>query len=452
MAKVYIDTLGCPKNQEDSERAAGLLVTAGHQIVRTEEEADVLLVNTCGFIEDARRESINRILELVPWKEAGKKMIISGCLTQRYGDALFAELPEADALLGVNDYGRLPEVVAGFGGDGIRDESQSEIKDGSRARALITDGREGLLTGPRLSLTGQGASRYLKVAEGCSNHCAYCAIPLIRGPYRSVPREEILREAARLAEEGAKELILIAQDVSAYGQDLYGGYELPALLRDLCRIPEIRWIRLMYCYEERITEQLIATLAEEEKICHYIDIPLQHCADSVLKAMKRRSTREHIDRNISLLRAAVPDIAIRTTLMTGFPGESEADFQALQSFVEQHRFERLGVFAFSPEEGTQAAEMPNQVPHEVAEARRESLMLRQLDISLANHQKWVGRTLEVLTEEIAEDGSYVGRSRYDAPEIDGSVLFTSATALQPGDMARVKITDALDYDLTGEAL
>jgi ribosomal protein S12 methylthiotransferase len=477
MDTIYIDTLGCFKNLEDSERAAGLLETAGYRIVDSPEAADVILVNTCGFIEDAKRESIERILQLAEWKEVGKHIIVSGCLAQRYAGELSEELPEIDTFIGVNDYENLPEILRAMSRadeqklrsalkepDSEEPDRSGRIMDGGRTagnavifaqnssrQRIYTHGAEGVLTGPRRMLQ-DGPTAYLKVAEGCSNRCSYCAIPLIRGAYRSVPIELLVSEAERLCSLGRRELVLIAQDVSAYGIDLYGRYTLPKLLKTLCdATDEGIWIRLMYCYEERINPELIQVIASEEKICAYLDIPLQHYADNVLRRMGRRSTSKSIRDTIQRLRETVPGIALRTTLMTGFPGETEADFQALEEFVSSARFERLGVFAFSPEEGTLAAGMPDQVPSEIAEARRDKLMLTQMDISLSHNRALTGRCLRVITEYREEEGNnvYVGRSEWDAPEIDGSVIFTSERALNPGDFVDVEITDGMDYDLIG---
>lgn len=468
MGAIYIDTLGCFKNLEDSERAAGLLETSGYTIVDSPEAADVILVNTCGFIEDAKRESIDRILQLTAWKESGRRIIVSGCLAQRYAEELSEELPEIDVFIGVNDYDRLPEIIRGMdrgipGADDQTNKSEHALgEEGAFGDGAIfahrgleqhiyTHGKEGLLTGPRRMLQG-GPTAYLKVAEGCSNRCSYCAIPSIRGAYRSVPIEMLVSEAERLCSLGRRELILIAQDVSAYGIDLYGRYALPELLKTLCEATDRAvWIRLMYCYEERISPDLIELIASEEKICAYLDIPLQHYADNVLKRMGRRSTSESIRATIRRLRETVPGIALRTTLMTGFPGETESDFQILEEFVASSRFERLGVFAFSPEEGTPAAEMSEQVPQEIAEVRRDRLMLAQMDISLSHNRALAGRCLRVMTEyrEEEEKNVYVGRSEWDAPEIDGSVIFTSERTLNPGDFVDVEITDGMDYDLIG---
>ncbi|MDR1293270.1 MAG: 30S ribosomal protein S12 methylthiotransferase RimO [Clostridiales Family XIII bacterium] len=440
-ARVYIDTVGCYKNVEDSERAAGLLEARGHVIVATPEEADVIVVNTCGFIEDAKRESIDRILELAEHRERGAKLVVSGCLSQRYPDEIFEEIPEADAVIGVNDYGRLPDILCNIHGEA------------NERRIRVTDGIPSVLTGGRHILT-PGATAYLKVAEGCDNRCAYCAIPMIRGPYRSVPMEALVGEAALLTRAGARELVLIAQDVSAYGSDIYGRYALPGLLEKLAH-PDgdedaPAWIRLMYCYEERVTDELIDAIARIGNVCNYLDIPLQHVSDGVLARMGRRSTRKSIERTIDSLHAAIPDIAIRTTFMTGFPGETDDDFAELADFVAERRFERLGVFAFSPEDGTRAAGMDDQIPRELAEERRDALMARQVDISLETNRKWIGRELAVLVEGAEDETTFVGRSEYDAPEIDGEVVFSSPSPVSVGSFARVRITDAMDYDLVGE--
>lgn len=453
--RIYFDTLGCFKNQEDSERAAGLLEEAGHSITDEAGLADVLIVNTCGFIEDAKRESLARILELAEEKD-NRKLIVTGCLTQRYSDELFEEIPEADALLGVNDYARLPNII-------------DELFAGGRL--LCAGGEEGVLTGKR-HLFEPGATAYLKIAEGCDNRCSYCAIPAIRGGYRSVPEELLVDEAVRLAEGGASELVLIAQDVSAYGIDLYGEYTLPRLLRRLCLIGGVEWIRLMYCYEERITDELIDVISSEPKVCKYIDIPLQHASDDVLRRMGRRSSRAHIGATLAKLRSRVPQIAVRTTFMTGFPGETEDDFAELMDFASRQRFDRLGVFAFSPEDGTRAADMADQIPMDIAEERRDMLMRQQMDISLEKNRALVGQTLRVLVTgaesevtEFAEAGTddvfgnrttgvfvYTGRTEYDAPEIDEEVIFSSDTPLEIGTFTSIRINDAMDYDLVGRRI
>ena len=444
--KLYIETLGCPKNFNDSEGIGGIWEAAGGEITASPQEADVVLVNTCGFINDAKVESIDAIFDMtrLPNKP---KIIVSGCLSQRYGQQLADEIPEIDYLLGVNDYENLPEIIGG----------QQRIHT-SGAPACFNEFSNRKLPDTHYSAT-------LRIAEGCNNCCAYCVIPRIRGPYRSRPEEKVLEEAEVLAKAGVRELILIAQDLTEYGRDLYGELRLASLLRKLCRIggddldKGFRWIRLMYCYEDRITDELIEVMASEERICKYIDIPLQHISDSVLKAMRRKSTSESIRDTIGRLRGAMPDIHIRTTFITGFPGETEEDFEELADFVEETRFERLGVFAYSQEEGTPAGEMENQLEEEEKKARADSIMRMQLDISREHNEEKVGKVLNVLVEgidEISDDFvTYMGRSEYDAPEIDGSVIFrvpAEDSRLEPGDFASVLIEDAFDYDLAGTAV
>lgn len=435
---IYIETLGCPKNKNDSEVAAGILEHAGHRIIDAPETADVIIVNTCGFINDAKTESIESIFQMADCKREETVLAVSGCLSQRYMEELYKEMPEVDLFLGVNDYERLPEILAGF-------------RMGKREMYCSDCGRK-FLELPFRRLEENPYTATLKIAEGCNNVCAYCVIPQIRGKYRSRKQEDIVKEAELLAEKGCKELILVAQDVTAYGMDLYGGFVLPQLLKKLCRIPGIVWIRLMYCYEDRITDELIQTIAEEEKICRYLDIPLQHCSDKILKSMNRRSTEAGIRRTIKKLRTAIPDIHIRTTFITGFPGETEEDFEQLLDFTREMEFERLGVFAYSQEEGTAAAVMADQVDEEIKAQRQDAIMRMQLDISLKSNKKKIGKTLQVLTEERDPDGSYIGRTSQDAPEIDNSVLFTSERELTPGALVLVEITDAFDYDLTGRAV
>lgn len=431
--KIFIETLGCPKNFNDSEVAAGILEENNHIIVNAPEEADVILVNTCGFINDAKTESIERIFDMAQYKEEGKKLIVSDCLSKRYGAELYEEMPEADLFIGVDEYEKLPELLS---------ELDTRKVDVSGCPGAV------LKSQPR-KLPEHLYSATIKIAEGCNNICAYCIIPKIRGKYRSKREEDILREAQELADAGCKELILIAQDVTYYGKDLYGEYRLAKLLKKLCRIEGIRWIRLMYCYEDRITDELIEVMAEEEKICNYLDIPIQHASDRVLRAMNRRSTAASIDDTLRRLTAAIPDIHVRTTLIVGFPGESEEDFEQLVEFVEREKFARLGVFTYSQEENTAAGEIENQIDEELKDERLDAIMRRQIDISLAWNREKVGKIFEVLVEERDEDGSYIGRTRYDAPEIDNSVIFTSEQELSAGDIVNVKITDAFDYDLVG---
>ncbi len=431
--KVFIDTLGCPKNFNDTQTAKGFLEGAGYETVQDPENADAIIINTCGFINDAKKESIERIFDYCAYKEAGKKIIVSGCLSQRYGNELFEEMPEVDCFLGVNEYERLPEILKTL-------DSRSKHITNSYADVL-----------PRMcrKIDDNCFSSTVKIAEGCNNRCAYCVIPSIRGGYRSKTIEDILEETKQLAAAGCKELILIAQDVTNYGVDLYGEYMLPELLKKLCRIDGIEWIRLMYCYEDRITDELIEVMAEEPKICKYIDIPIQHSSDDVLKAMLRRSTEESIRNTIARLKARIPDIHIRTTLIVGFPGETDEDYEKLLEFVEEMRFARLGVFAYSQEENTVAGEMQDQIDEEIKEERLTGIMRAQLEISLESNKEKIGKTFKVLVEERDEDGSYIGRTEFDAPEIDNSVLFTSHRQLNAGDFVDVLIEDAFDYDLVG---
>lgn len=432
--KVYIETLGCPKNFNDTEVAKGSLCGENDfTLAASPEDADIIMVNTCGFINDAKKESIDKIFEMSAYKHVGKKLVVSGCLSERYSQELFDEMPEVDCFIGVNEYEQLPEIFRNL-------DMRKNLVGGCIGDTL-----------PRMQrkLDDNPFTSTLKIAEGCDNFCAYCVIPSIRGGFRSKRMEDVLAEAEELAAAGCKELILIAQDVTNYGIDLYGAYKLPELLRQLCRIEGIVWIRLMYCYEDRITDELIAVMATEPKICHYIDIPIQHAADTVLTAMNRRSTGASIRTTIRKLREAIPDMHIRTTLIVGFPGETEDDFEALLDFVETMRFERLGVFAYSKEEGTPAGEMENQIDEAVKEARLDVIMRRQLEISLAVNEAKIGKTFTVLVEERDADGSYIGRTAYDAPEIDDSVLFTSKRALKAGDFVQVQINDAFDYDLIG---
>lgn len=432
--KVYIETLGCPKNFNDTEVAKGSLCGENDfTLAASPEDADIIMVNTCGFINDAKKESIDKIFEMSAYKHPGKKLVVSGCLSERYSQELFDEMPEVDCFIGVNEYEQLPEIFRNL-------DMRKNLVGGCIGDTL-----------PRMQrkLDDNPFTSTLKIAEGCDNFCAYCVIPSIRGGFRSKRMEDVLAEAEELAAAGCKELILIAQDVTNYGIDLYGAYKLPELLRQLCRIEGIVWIRLMYCYEDRITDELIAVMATEPKICHYIDIPIQHAADNVLTAMNRRSTGASIRTTIRKLREAIPDMHIRTTLIVGFPGETEDDFEALLDFVETMRFERLGVFTYSREEGTPAGEMENQIDEAVKEARLDAIMRRQLEISLAVNEAKIGKTFTVLVEERDADGSYIGRTAYDAPEIDDSVLFTSKRALKAGDFVQVQINDAFDYDLIG---
>lgn len=440
--KINIQTLGCMKNLNDSQEAGALLELNNHIIVDDPREADLIMVNTCGFIDDAKRESIDRILSMANLKNTDmkKKLIVSGCLSQRYVEELTEEMPEVDCFVGVNEYQNLPEIV-----DRVFHGEKVSLARKYDQGPLRTSDRK-LLENPYVM--------HLKIAEGCNNGCAYCIIPQIRGPFRSKPMEDVIDEAGKLAKAGCKELVLIAQDLTYYGKDLYGDFVLPKLLKKLCKVEGIQWIRLMYCYQERITDELIDVMAEENKICPYIDIPLQHGADTVLKAMRRKTTRKEIEKTIGKLRDKVKDIHIRTTLIVGFPGETDEDFEELYSFVDKNRFDRLGVFKYSQEEGTTAARMDNQIDEAVKEERQDAIMRLQLEISLEKNQKKIGMILPVIVDEIDDEGKnvYIGRTRYDATDIDNSVTFRgkNGSKHKPGDILEVKITDAFDYDLIGE--
>ena len=415
------------------------------------DDADVIVVNTCGFINDAKTESIDTIFDMMRLiqdnAEAGRAkqtLVVTGCLSQRYAEELSEEMPEVDYFLGVNEYEQFPEILKGM--ERVHRGKAPECFNEFSARKLQQN----------------PYSATLRIAEGCNNCCAYCVIPQIRGRYRSRPIENILAEAEMLAEAGTRELLRIAQDLTEYGRDLYGGLKLPELLEKLCAIggndlsKGFRWIRLMYCYEDKITDELIDVMARQERICNYIDIPLQHISDNVLKGMGRRSTTESIKDTIGRLRKAIPDIHIRTTFITGFPGETEEDFEELADFADETEFERLGVFAYSREEGTRAGDMENQIDEDIKAARADSIMRHQVDISHEQNEKKIGRVLDVLVEGIDEENidviTYIGRSEYDAPEIDGNVIFTApagGSRYMPGDFVKVKIEDAFDYDLTG---
>ena len=434
--KVFIDTLGCPKNFNDSEFAAGILEENGYEIINSPEDADIIMVNTCGFINDAKKESIEHIFEMSERRKDGGKLVVSGCLSQRYSEELSKEIPEADCIIGVNQYSNLPEILSDIDNNHVA------------ANSCDLDHLEKTVR----KLSDNPYTATLKIAEGCNNTCTYCIIPVIRGKFRSKKMEDIIAEATELANAGCKELILIAQNVTYYGKDLYGKFALPELLRKLCKIDGIEWIRLMYCYDERITDELIQVMAEEEKICKYIDIPLQHASDNILKSMRRQTTRKSIKETLAKLKAAMPDIHVRTTLIVGFPGETEEDYDQLLELVESERFSRLGVFKYSQEENTVAAEMENQIDEDIKQIRFDGVMRRQMLISSGLNQEKIGMIFDVIVDSMDEDGSFIGRTRFDAPEIDNSVIFTSKNKLQPGDIVKVKINDAFDYDIVGEEL
>lgn len=438
--RIYIETLGCPKNEVDSKMAEGMLINAGYEIADNPDEADIIMVNTCAFINDAKTESIDTILNMGEYKKHNCKMlIVSGCLSQRYKEELFNIMPEADLMIGVNDYAKLPELIK----EAFNEKRGFTCSD--------TDGIFEEFGGITSGI--KNSSAYLKIAEGCNNRCTYCIIPYIRGEYRSRKKEDIIEEAKKLAAKGAKEFVLIAQDVTNYGYGLYDDYDLADLLSDLKNVEGIKWIRLMYCYPDKITDKLIAEIRDNPKVCKYIDMPVQHGSDVILKAMNRKSRKADIERVVRTMQKEIPDIVIRTTLIVGFPGEKAAEFNELYDFVEDMKFDRLGVFSYSKEEGTPAALIKPQVRSDVKERRQEAVMQLQQSISLEKNLKRIGDIYEVLVEEGPdEEGAYLGRTQYDAAEIDNGVIFTSDRLITPGEFVKVKITDAFDYDLVGEAL
>lgn len=439
---VSFKTLGCPKNENDTEYAKGILEKNGYEITDDFVDSDIVIVNTCGFINDAKVESIETILDIASMKgnaENPKILVVSGCLSKRYFSDLQKEMPEVDIFIGVNEYARLPQILAAYLDD------KRKIADVNPCSAEFEE-----LYYRKLEENPYTA--HIKIAEGCNNACTYCVIPSIRGHYRSRKEENIIAEAEMLAQKGCKELIIIAQDVTAYGMDIYGKKALPSLLQKLCKIDGIKWIRLMYCYEDKITDELIDVIAKEEKICKYIDIPLQHIDDKVLKLMNRKSTNSSIISTISKLRERIPQIHIRTTFITGFAGEGKEEFDRLYDFVKTAKFERLGVFAYSKEEGTAGAKLKGQVPSNIKEKRKDSIMRLQLEISRESNEAKIGQVFDVMVDGIDEEGTYIGRTMYDAPQIDNSVIFTSNRCLRAGDMVKVLIRDAFDYDLVGEMI
>lgn len=438
--KVAIVTLGCPKNQVDSEIMSGR-ISGKYVLVEEPEQADIIIVNTCTFIESAKEESIDTILEMAQYKEEGhcQTLLAAGCLAQRYGEELMAEITELDGILGTGNLAEILEVI---------DEAQIH-----KTRHVSQEAPQFLYdeTMSRHRLSPKQYA-YVKVAEGCDNFCTYCVIPKVRGHFRSRPEESILREIQQMSEEGVKEILLIAQDTTRYGVDLYGEYKLPSLIRKIAEIKGIEWIRLMYCYPDLFSDELIQTMKDTPKVCRYLDLPLQHSDDQILVEMNRRGTSEEAEILIQKLRQAMPDIRIRTTMITGFPGESEAQFANLIAFIERVGFDRLGAFAYSQEESTPAAQREDQVPLEVREQRQDELMQIQHGIALERQQRWIGQTLKVMIEEKLPDGRYLGRSEGDAPEIDGSVYVNTSQELKIGEFAQVKIQDVDSYDLMGEVV
>lgn len=439
MKKVLFISLGCDKNLTDSEEMLGMLVENGYEITNDETEAEVIVINTCAFIHDAKEESVNTILEMARYKEEGtcKALLVTGCLAQRYKEEIAGEIPEVDAVLGTASYDEIIKALNQvFSG-----ESFLEFKD---INSLPKHSRKRVIT------TG-GYFEYLKIAEGCDKHCTYCIIPKLRGNFRSIPMEQLLSQAEYLAEQGVRELILVAQETTVYGKDLYGEKSLHILLKKLCQIPGIQWIRVLYCYPEEIYPELIQTMKEEPKICHYLDLPIQHCSDRILKRMGRRTTKQELVDIVETLRREIPDIILRTTLITGFPGETQEDHEELMEFIDTMEFDRLGVFTYSPEEDTPAAIMPEQIDEEVKLDRQAELMELQQEISLDKGNDKIGSVVEVMIEgKVADENAYVARTYGDAPNVDGYIFVNTSTELMSGDFARVHVTGALEYDLIGE--
>ncbi|MDO5590993.1 MAG: 30S ribosomal protein S12 methylthiotransferase RimO [Lachnospiraceae bacterium] len=438
---IFFISLGCDKNLVDSEVMLGLLDKKGYQIVDDETEADIIVINTCCFVHDAKEESIQTILEMAEYKNEGrlKALIVTGCLAQRYRQEIIDEIPEVDAVLGTTAYDKIVEAVE----EALAGNGHVELSDVNALPLVDTD---------RLVTTG-GHYAYMKIAEGCDKHCTYCIIPKLRGNFRSVPMELLVKEAKVLAEQGVKELILVAQETTLYGKDIYGEKSLHKLLRELCKVKGIRWIRILYCYPEEIDDNLIQVMKEEKKICHYLDLPIQHANDDILKRMGRRTSKAQLEEIIGRLKREIPDITLRTTLITGFPGETEEQHEELMAFVDEMEFDRLGVFTYSPEEDTPAAAMDGQIPEEVKEDRQAEIMELQQEIAFAQAEDMIGQEVLVMIEgKVADENAYVGRTYKDAPGVDGLIFINTDEELMTGDFAKVKVTGALEYDLIGELL
>lgn len=458
MKNVLFVSLGCDKNLVDSEKMLGLLNEAGYRVAQEESEADAIVVNTCCFIHDAKEESVETILEMAEWKKKGrlKALIVTGCMAQRYQDEIQQEIPEVDAVIGTTGYTEIVPIL-----DEILAEAEASQKEAAveepKEKSFVNccpsiDLLPASLADKRVVTTG-GYTAYLKIAEGCNKRCTYCIIPYIRGHYRSFPMEDLLEEARKLAEGGVKELILIAQETTVYGMDCYGRKALPELLTKLCEIEGIEWIRILYCYPEEITDELIAVMKKEKKIYHYLDIPIQHSEDTILKRMGRRTNRAELVSLVEKLRKEIPDIVLRTTLITGFPGETEEEFKNMVDFVDSMEFDRLGVFPYSAEEGTKAAEMDGQITEEVKESRRDEIMALQQEISADKAASRIDDEMSVLIEGyLYEDDIYIGRTYMDAPKVDGNVFVRAEEELISGDIVPVRITGANEYDLMGDVI
>lgn len=439
--KILFISLGCDKNLVDTEVMLGMLASRGYEMTNDEQEADIIVINTCCFIHDAKEESIQNILEMAEYKKNGsaKALIVTGCMAERYRQEILDEIPEVDEVLGTTAYDRILDAVdAALAG-------QHEVMTADLDALPLPETK-------RLVTTG-GHFAYLKIAEGCDKHCTYCIIPKIRGNFRSVPMERLLKEAQDLAEQGVKELILVAQETTLYGKDLYGEKSLPKLLRELCKISEIRWIRILYCYPEEITDELIQVMKEEPKICHYLDLPIQHANDTILKRMGRRTSKQELINIVQKLRKEIPDICLRTTLITGFPGETQEQHEEVMEFIDTLEFDRLGAFTYSPEEDTPAATFEDQIDEEVKEDRQADIMELQQEIAFDKAEDMIGREVLVMIEgKVADENAYVGRTYRDAPNVDGLIFINTDVELISGDFAKVKVTGALDYDLIGELM
>lgn len=456
MKNVLFVSLGCDKNLVDSEKMLGLLNEAGYRVAQEESEADAIVVNTCCFIHDAKEESVETILEMAEWKKKGrlKALIVTGCMAQRYQDEIQQEIPEVDAVIGTTGYTEIVPIL-----DEILAEAEASQKEAAveepKEKSFVNccpsiDLLPASLADKRVVTTG-GYTAYLKIAEGCNKRCTYCIIPYIRGHYRSFPMEDLLEEARKLAEGGVKELILIAQETTVYGMDCYGRKALPELLTKLCEIEGIEWIRILYCYPEEITDDLIETIKTEPKICHYLDMPIQHASDRILRQMGRRTNQAELRERIGRLREEIPDICLRTTLISGFPGECQEDHEELYNFVDELEFDRLGVFTYSQEEGTAAAQMENQVPQEIKEERQAELMELQQEIAFEKAENMKGRCLPAMVEgKVDGENAYVARTYKDAPNVDGLLFINTSRDLMTGDFVNVRITGSYEYDLIGE--
>lgn len=437
--KLLFISLGCDKNLVDSEVMLGELEKRGYSFTEDENEADIIVINTCCFINDAKEESINTILEMAEYKKEGscKALIVTGCLAQRYRQEIIDEIPEVDAVLGTTSFDHICEAIE----DALKGKHLTQFDN---LQKLVKAKHHRVLT------TG-GHYAHLKIAEGCDKHCTYCIIPKIRGSYRSVPMEELVEEAAYLAEQGVRELILVAQETTLYGVDLYGEKSLHKLLKELCKIPGLYWIRIQYCYPEEIYDELIETIATEPKICHYLDLPIQHCNDEILRRMGRRTSKQQLVEKIEKLRAAIPDIALRTTLIAGFPGETPEAHEEMMQFVNDMEFDRLGCFAYSAEEDTPAAGFADQVPQELKETWRDEIMELQSEVCADLSEDMIGRELYVMVEgKVADEPAYIGRTYKDAPGVDGYIFIQTGEMLMSGDFVKVTVTGAVDYDLIGE--